>query len=490
MQDRVFYSICFGFILGILLRSFFLVNIYFVTFLLLLSFILILFTYFTKLKWIMLLSVFSLCVSLGIFRFHISDIPAPRFFEQKVNQKVSFTGLIIDEPSIGENSQKINVEVNDKEDTVNILLTTSLGGDFKYGDTVEFSGKLEKPENFLTDQGKEFDYINYLRNNDILYLVKYPQVQVISSSGGNFVKRFLFSFKEKFLEKINYIIRDPESLFMGGLILGEKASFNESLRQSFIDTGTIHVVALSGYNVTIVAEYFMMLFAFLPFNFSIIMGILAIVLFVIMTGGASTAIRAGIMAILVLIARATGRTYDVARALVLAGVFMILINPLTLAYDVSFQLSFIATIAVIFFTPKVEKYFQWIPKKFNLRDVVSMTLAAYIFVLPFILYKMGNLSLVALPANILILPFIPLTMLLGFLTGLTGFLFYYLSLPFGYLAYFFLHYELSVIAFFSSLSFASFSIPGFPLSVTILIYLYFIYILFARNIKQFFFAHP
>jgi competence protein ComEC len=205
-----------------------------------------------------------------------------------------------------------------------------------------------------------------------------------------------------------------------------------------------------------------------------------------MAGGASTAIRAGIMAILVLIARVTGRTYDVARALTLAGILMMIINPFVLVFDVSFQLSFIATIAVIFFTPKIEKYFQWIPKKFNLRDVVSMTLAAYIFVLPFILYKMGNLSLVALPANILILPFIPLTMLLGFLTGIAGFLFYFLSVPFGYLAYFFLHYELSVISFFASLPFASFNISNFPLSLTIFIYLYFIYILFGRNIKNFF----
>jgi competence protein ComEC len=442
----------------------------------------------------MLLSVFSFCIALGIFRFSWADIPAPQFFETKVGEKVTLSGLIIDEPSISENSQKIIVRtvllgtssrtVLNKE--VNILLTTDFSQDFQYGDEVEFSGKLEKPENFLTDQGKDFDYINYLRKDNIFYLMKYPHLEIISRDGGNLVKRFLFSFKDKFLEKINYVIRDPESLFMGGLILGEKSSFNESLRQSFIDTGTIHVVALSGYNVTIVAEYFMLLFAFLSLNFSIGMGILAIILFVIMAGGASTAIRAGIMAILVLIARATGRTYDVARALFVAAIFMMIINPFVLVFDVSFQLSFIATIAVIFFTPKIEKYFQWVPKKFNLRDVVSMTLAAYIFVLPFILYKMGNLSLVALPANILILPFIPLTMLLGFLTGITGFLSYFLSLPFGYLSYLLLHYELSVISFFASLPFASFNISNFPLSLTILIYLYFIYILFGRNIKNFF----
>jgi len=196
-------------------------------------------------------------------------------------------------------------------------------------------------------------------------------------------------------------------------------------------------------------------------------------------------VRAGIMAILVLIARATGRNYDVARALLVAGIIMILINPFVLVFDVSFQLSFIATIAVIFFAPKIEKYFLWIKWKW-LRDIVAVTCAAYIFVLPFILYKMGNLSLVALPANILVLPFIPITMAFGFFTGLVGMIWYILAVPLGYLSYFLLHYELLVINFFSHLPFASLSIPNFPLILTVLIYLYFIYRLFGRNIKKFF----
>ncbi|OGJ15502.1 hypothetical protein A2585_01430 [Candidatus Nomurabacteria bacterium RIFOXYD1_FULL_39_12] len=205
-----------------------------------------------------------------------------------------------------------------------------------------------------------------------------------------------------------------------------------------------------------------------------------------MTGGSSTAVRAGIMATLALVARATGRNYDVARALVLAGVFMILLNPFLLAFDVSFQLSFVATVAVIFLAPRIEKYFLWVPDFFKLRDIVSVTCAAYVFVFPFILYKMGNFSLVALPANILILPFIPFTMMLGFLTGFVGLIWYVFAVPFGFISYLLLYYELGVISFFSKLPFAAFSFPNFPLSLTIVIYAYFIYRLFGRSIKEFF----
>jgi predicted membrane metal-binding protein len=144
--------------------------------------------------------------------------------------------------------------------------------------------------------------------------------------------------------------------------------------------------------------------------------------------------------------------------------------------------------AVIFLAPRIEKYFMWVPDHFELRDVVSVTCAAYIFVFPFVLYKMGNFSLVALPANILILPFIPFTMMLGFITGILGLIWYIFAIPVGFISYLFLHYELGVIGFFSNLPFAAFYFPDFPLFLTITIYAYFIHRLFGGNIRNFFTA--
>ncbi|MES2416304.1 MAG: ComEC/Rec2 family competence protein [Patescibacteria group bacterium] len=420
--------------------------------------------------------------------FFFLDKPGPEVFENNVGEKVSFKGIIIDEPDIREKNQKITVEVKVGNEETKVLITAGLDEDFNYGDEISVIGKLEKPENFLTDQGKTFDYIHYLKKDGIFYTMQYTKIEVLSHRHGNFVKSMLFFAKEKFLEKMNRAIPQPESLLMGGLILGEKSSFSQALRESFVNTGTIHIVALSGYNVTIVAEWIMKIFSFLPKNFGIGVGIFSIFLFVLMSGGSSTAVRAGIMAILALIARATGRNYDVARALILAGVFMVVLNPFVLIYDVSFQLSFLATIAVIFLSPKMEKYFMWIGWNW-LRDIVTVTFSAYIFVTPFILYNMGNFSLVALPANITVLPFIPFTMLLGFITGFIGLIFFPFAIPFGYLSYFLLHYELGAIAFFSNLPFASFTIPSFPLWITILIYLFFFYKLFWKSIKKIFQAN-
>jgi competence protein ComEC len=487
MKDKIFYAICFGFALGVLLRSFIFINIFTALLLCVISVGLVFFHgLVSKNRWGILAGIFILVFSLGIIRFHLADKARPSAFEKEVGESLELSGKIITEPDIRETNQKLTVETNIGKEKTDILLTIDLTDNYRYGDAVDFYGKLEKPENFTTDYGKEFDYVDYLKKDGILYVMNFPKVAIVSHDNGNAIKGALFNLKDKFVDKINLAIRAPENIFMGGLILGEKSSFSQALRQNFIKTSTIHIVALSGYNVTIVAEWIMKIFAFLPKNLGIGAGILAIILFILMTGGSSTAIRAGIMATLALVARATGRNYDVTRALLVALVVMILLNPYVLAYDVSFELSFIATMAVIFLAPRIEKYFLWVTDKFELRDILSVTCAAYIFVMPFILYKMGTFSLVALPTNMLILPFIPFTMLLGFITGGLGLIWYVFAVPAGFISYIFLHYELLVINIFASFPFSSLAIPNFPLLITLAIYAYFIYRLFGRNIKKFF----
>lgn len=493
MQDKIFYISCLGFVSGVLLRSYISVNIFYIYFILLISvFLIIFFTILSKNInkniFAIIFAVFVLTFSLGVWRFHARDeayMNAEQVLQSMVDQKVVLAGIVVDDPIENNKNTKLIVKLEEYKD-IKILVTVNLGEDFEYGDYVVFSGKFERPENFITDTGKEFDYENYLRKDGVLYTASFADAEIVSRDNGNVIKKHLFNFKNKFLEKINYAIAPPESTLLAGLILGERADFTEEEREAFIRTGTIHIIALSGYNITIVAEWFMKLFKFLPFGVGIASGIFAIILFVLMTGSASTGVRAGIMATLVLIARATGRNYDVGRALLLAGIVMIIFNPLILAFDVSFQLSFIATVAVIFLTPRLEKYFMWVTQKFGLRDIMAVTFSAYIFVLPFILYKMGNLSIVALPANILVLPFIPLTMLLGFITGGLGFVYSFFSLVSGYVSYLFLYYELNVINFLSGLPFASYSIKNFPLVLTLLIYIYFLYFLFWKNLKKLF----
>ena len=339
----------------------------------------------------------------------------------------------------------------------------------------KLTGKLEKPANFMTDQDMEFDYVNYLRKDGIFYTIHNPKIEILSYGHGNPVKRALFSFKEKFDAAISKAIPTPESIVLGGIILGERYAFSESLRQSFMDTGTIHIVTIGGYHVTLVAQWIMEILGFLPKYASIGAGIIGIFLYVIATGGAQTSIRAGIMATLALVASATGRMYTAGRALILAAVVMILINPFVLAYDVSFELSFMATIAIIFLSPLIMPYFEWIPWKW-LRHIVAITSSMYVFALPFILYRMGNLSLVALPANILIVPLMPLTMIAGFVTGFAGLVSPVFAILPGKIASVLLYFQINAIGKLAHLPFAAVAIQNFSLPIVIVIYSIFLWI--------------
>jgi competence protein ComEC len=192
-----------------------------------------------------------------------------------------------------------------------------------------------------------------------------------------------------------------------------------------------------------------------------------------MVGGTPSVLRASCMALLVLIARFTGRTYDVGRALIISGFIMVFINPYLLVFDTSFQLSFLSTIALIWISPIVERYLEWIPHRFGLREVTCATLSTQLFVLPLILLKIGQVSLVGLPVNLLVLGVIPLLMLIGFVTGLLGYVAYAVSLPFAFLSHIILSYVFLVVKIFDSLSFASISIPHFGATLFITSYVFY-----------------
>jgi competence protein ComEC len=189
-----------------------------------------------------------------------------------------------------------------------------------------------------------------------------------------------------------------------------------------------------------------------------------------MVGAGSTILRASTMALIALFARLTGRNYDVVRALLFAGFFMVLWNPMILVFDISFQLSFLATIGLIFMSPVFQEKFKFLPERFGLRDIAASTIGVQLFVLPFILYKMGNLSLVAPITNILVLPFIPVTMLLGFLATSLSFISHVIAFPFSFLVHVLLSFEIFIIELFSKLPFSSLELKYFPLVLVIIFY--------------------
>ncbi|MDP2932824.1 MAG: ComEC/Rec2 family competence protein, partial [bacterium] len=252
---------------------------------------------------------------------------------------------------------------------------------------------------------------------------------------------------------------EPNAAFLNGILLGSRTEIPTDVKNDFSRTSTTHILAISGYNITIIAAIFSWFFLFffrrpIAFWFSVA----GIAVFAILTGAQASVVRAAIMGVLVLLARREGRLSDPRNALALTGALMVFISPRILRYDVGFQLSFAATIGLIYVAPLIEKYFKKLPNFFNFREMFVMTLSAQLFVLPLLIYYFKNLSLVSLPANIIILPIVPLAMLLGALTGVAGLILPFLGRLVGYFAWLVSAFELGVIKLFAKPSWAAISV--------------------------------
>ena len=498
MKDSVLYSGLSGCVGGILIRSFYDFGLAFPLFLVFIAGILIAIaltlgssTSREHTQKVLLLSVFLAAAAVGIFRYDATDRSGYSVLAPYVAQTVSLEGVVISEPDTRERVTRLVVAVDTTHgekisNSEKVLVTVSLEPRFEYGDRLLLSGVLEIPDNFTDETtGRSVDYRHYLAKDGIHFEMFIPDTKRLSSGEGNVILSALFSFKQSFVRSVGLLIPEPHSSLLGGLVVGAKQSLGKKLLDDFRTVGIIHIVVLSGYNITIIAYFIEWLLSRLRKSLRLIIASLCMILFALMVGAGATVVRATIMALLVVVAKATGRLYDVTRALLVAGIIMLLHNPQILVFDTSFQLSFLATVGLIYISPLLLPYVKFVTEKFSIREVVVATVSTQMFVLPFILYKMGELSIVALPVNLLILAAIPFTMLSGFLAGIIGFIGSTVAAPFAFLAYGMLAYELLIVEWFARLPFASISVPSFPLWLAILWYALYAVLLLSCRKKQY-----
>lgn len=378
-----------------------------------------------------------------------------------INQKIELIGTISGEPDIRSFNTRLTVDIEriKTENSIikteeRLIITTNHFPQYKTGDEIKIFGKIQPPQNFENENGIEFDYINYLAKDDIYNLSYYPQVELIHRPDFN-IKRTIFLIKNLFLEKAQKILPSPEAELLGGILLGTKRSLGEDLEEKFRIVGLIHIVVLSGYNVTIIAEFIFRILGFLPRTFSAVVGAISIIIFSIMVGSGATVVRSVVMALLALSSRVLYKNYNVNRALFFAGSLMILHNPRILLYDPSFQLSFLATIGLVNLSDFVKKFIRFLPNKFEIREITSATFSTQIAVIPLLIKMTGELSVVAPIVNVLTLQVIPITMLFGFIATILGFINQTLGLIFGLVPFLFLNYILKVVEIFSSFPIAT-----------------------------------
>lgn len=422
---------------------------------------------------VLFLSLILFSFGFGALRYAIKD-----FHEALIP---SSAGVVINEPEQKENTTRFILRSNNGE---KVLVSTDLYSPVQYGDKVEIVGSLQKPRLINDDDGRPFDYASYLSKDDIYFTMNFARVKVLSQGHGNLLKQTLFRFKHSIIDNIKKILAEPESSLLAGLIVAGKAAIPKDILEEFRRAGVIHIIVLSGYNVTIIADFMRKIFEHIFLwmrigaNLSAQTGpraaasasVLGIIIFVLMTGAEATVVRAALMALTVVAAKMLGRAYSAPRALLGAAFLMVLFNPKILVFDPSFQLSFLAVCGLIYLSPLVERYLGWMPNSLGMRTMLASTIATQATVLPFLIYSTGNVSLVSLPANVLILLFIPATMLAGFLAALVAYVSTIMTLPFSYFTHLLLAWILWVSDYLGNLPLAYVAVPHLPFWTVLLCY--------------------
>lgn len=483
MQGSTYYTFAIGITSGLFARSFFDVTFAHISLVLLIGIA-------TALVWrlrdlegrpLFLTSVCMIGIGLGVIRLDVAEhTPSPLL--PYVGTEVVIEGRVHREPDVRERSQHLYVREDVTEELV--LVITDRYHEVGYGDRVHVMGALEEPATFETDLGRTFNYPGFLKAKGVSLLVRYPQISIEVQKEPTALG-FLYAGKGVFMKSVEQILPEPAAGLGEGLLLGVKRALGAHLEEVFRQAGIIHIVVLSGYNVMIVVEAIMRLLTPLcgP-RLRMVFGVSAIFVFAVLVGLSATVVRASIMAALVLIARATGRTYAIMRSLTFAALVMLFMNPYLLVYDPGFQLSFLATLGLILVSPLVEERLGLIPTRFQIREFVTATLATQLMVLPLLLYLMGEFSLVAVLVNVLVLSLVPLAMLGTFVVGITGLVVPSIAILFGYITYLVLQYMVVVATIAVSIPYAAVPVPAFPFIFVAMSYAVLAYILFQIHRRK------
>ncbi len=343
-------------------------------------------------------------IGFGFGMWYVSQTFVPNQFANYLGKSIDAEGVIVAEPEIVERNQQLTIKLDNYEQ--NLRASIYQPTDAHLGDRVWARGTLELPEDF-----NEFDYIGYLQRYNIYANLKNPRVIVLEPVE--------HSWHEPFYKLRAYMLKRSQKLFQknpGGLIMGMligyRKSISEETAENFRKTGLMHVVAVSGFNMTILAGACILLAGSIgrkPAGFATIT---AIVCFVMIAGATASVIRSAIMAMLVVAAQFAGRLYNSHHALIIAAGVMVLLNPRIVLWDVGFQLSVVATAGVLY-AYQLRNIGE---SETTFFEIARPTLGAIIATAPLVAFHFQTFSIVALPANILLLPLVPWIMLFGALS--------------------------------------------------------------------------
>ncbi len=417
-------------------------------------------------------SLFAGIFLLAIFRYQINlphiDPAHIAFYNE--SQRAVITGIVSGEPEIRDQNVRLELEAESialpgnatRSVAGKIILFVEPYPAIPYGARVRASGQLNTPPEFDT-----FNYRAYLSRQGIFSVMGSPQTEILAEGLGSPIYEGILAIKGRAQDAINALIPEPAAALLSGILLGNEANIPADLQEEFRLTGMTHIIAISGFNISILAAILLRLFDPLAGKrLSPWLTMVGLALYTILVGADASVVRAAIMGgAYVLGNRILGRPNFNYGSLFLAGILMSLFNPYAL-WDVGFQLSFAATLGLMLYADRFSNWTRHrLARRFSSQAVnrvmgvinegVLITLAAQLTTLPLMLYYFEQLSLISLIANPLILPVQPAIMLGGGLATLIGMAALNVARPLAWVIWLLLAYTINMVQFLAKIPFAA-----------------------------------
>ncbi len=313
---------------------------------------------------IRLASACLLALLLGALRFN-ATAPLQDFDEDHIahyNDQgwVQIEGVVSGEPDVRDTYtnlrvavSKIEMEGQEHKVTGVVLVRAPRYPQYDYGDRLDIEGLLETPPKL-----EDFSYREYLARQGIYSVLWRPQITLVERGRGSPLRSALLAFKRRAQNVIALILHEPQAALLTGILLGIETGIPANLMEAFSATGTTHIIAISGFNISIISGLFSKLSTRLfGKRRAMPVAIAGIIIYTILVGASAAVVRAAIMGCLYVIATHYGRQTEALTSLIAAATLMTLLNPQTL-WDLGFQLSFAATLGLILYTPSLQRWFE------------------------------------------------------------------------------------------------------------------------------------
>jgi len=421
-------------------------------------------------------AVLILAFSCGAVRYQISlpDFSDPHFLTHYLDRgkPVRIQGLIVGFPDVQDDSQNLILEtslirLNSDQPWITlsgrILARVHPIYSVQYGDRVSLTGYLNSPP-----EGEDFSYREYLERKGIYGMVNDPELVRLNRGGGTLMLRWIYGLRENLLDLVYRIWPDPEASLLAGILLGIESGIPVRVEEAFRQTGTSHIIAISGFNITIVAGLVTRLAGrvFNPRRGALVAAV-GIALYTLLVGADPAVVRAALMGGMSLFAQQVGRRQHGLIAVSLASLLMAVHNP-QIPWDLSFQLSLSATLGLIFYADPITNGFVQICSRFirpglvarlsePISEYILITFAAQLTTFPVMVFHFRTFSLSTFLANPVILPVQPPIMILGGLALILGGIWLPLGRLTAPLVFPFVTFTIRVVEWFSGLPIRTFS---------------------------------